>query len=346
MHAAGTGQLTPLTRMSATELADVRDGKVLGAENLDAVFDDTTLDAFVLFSSISGIWGSGGQGAYAAANAALDALAEQRRTEGRTATSIAWGPWAEGGMSGGADAEEHLGRRGLPLMAPHRALLALEEALADDETAIVVADLDWARFVPAYTALRPSRLFDEVPEARERETAEPAVSDRVGALRAALTAATPADQDRILLDVVRAEAAAALGHRSQDAVRARTGFVELGFDSLTAVELRDRITASTGLRLPATLVFDHPNAAALAARLRTDLAPAPSGDVAAEVDRLERALAAHEPGQLAEDLGRRLRALVDRWVAPPATQPVAGEFQDASPEDMFEIIQREFGKSP
>ncbi|MCP2330613.1 Acyl transferase domain-containing protein [Actinoalloteichus cyanogriseus DSM 43889] len=346
VHAAGTGQLTPLTRMSATELADVRDGKVLGAENLDAVFDDTTLDAFVLFSSISGIWGSGGQGAYAAANAALDALAEQRRTEGRTATSIAWGPWAEGGMSGGADAEEHLGRRGLPLMAPHRALLALEEALADDETAIVVADLDWARFVPAYTALRPSRLFDEVPEARERETAEPAVSDRVGALRAALTAATPADQDRILLDLVRAEAAAALGHRSQDAVRARAGFVELGFDSLTAVELRDRITASTGLRLPATLVFDHPNAAALAARLRTDLAPAPSGDVAAEVDRLERALAAHEPGQLAEDLGRRLRALVDRWVAPPATQPVAGEFQDASPEDMFEIIQREFGKSP
>ncbi|MFC9948902.1 type I polyketide synthase [Streptomyces pratensis] len=275
LHTAGEAASHPLAELDASGLEAVLHAKVTGATNLDAVFtddgDEGPLDAFVLFSSIAGVWGSGGQAAYAAANAHLDALALSRRARGRAATSVAWGPWAEGGMAQG-EAEAHLLRRGLPAMAPERAVAALQQALSEGDSLIAVADVDWARFAPAYTALRPSRLLAGVAEVRKlEESASTAVGDGTSALRDRLTAATGGERTRALLELVRKQAAVVLAHPSAESVTAASTFRELGFDSLTAVELRNTLARETGLTLPATMVFDYPTPTVLADHLRTEL---------------------------------------------------------------------------
>ncbi|MFJ7212994.1 SDR family NAD(P)-dependent oxidoreductase [Amycolatopsis sp. NPDC098790] len=247
VHAAGAGQhSTPVTEID--DAADVMRAKVAGAANLDALLDHDTLDAFVLFSSGAGVWGGGGQGAYAAANAYLDALAQQRRAAGGNATSIAWGTWAGDGMArDGVGAQFR--RLGLSEMDPQLAVRALREL---DEPGLVVADIDWPVFGAAYSVARKRPLLAEVFE--EPEAPRPVVGDA--------------------LPLVRAQVAAVLGMASGDAVDVRRAFKELGFDSVTAVELRNRLNHATGLALPATIVFDHPNCAALAAYL-TGSAPEP-----------------------------------------------------------------------
>ncbi|MFE9770047.1 type I polyketide synthase, partial [Streptomyces sp. NPDC005808] len=277
VHAAGIGQIMPLAEIGTAELADVLHAKVTGAANLDAVFSDpeSDLDAFILFSSIAGVWGSGGQAGYAAANAYLDALAEERRGRGLTATSLAWGPWAGGGLVT-AEGEEQLGRRGLPVMDPESALTALGQALAGDETSLAVADVTWDRFAPAFTAMRLSPLLGGIPDvARLYETADAAAGDAgtrtTGNGRPELVdrlhGLDPADAHAALLDLVRTHAAAVLDHSDPSAIPVTTAFRDLGFDSLTAVELRNRLAHETGLQLPATLVFDYPAANGLAGHL-------------------------------------------------------------------------------
>nr|WP_232791441.1 beta-ketoacyl reductase [Streptomyces capitiformicae] len=166
VHAAGTVVNLPFDEVSAESLAAVWSGKVAGAANLDAVLGDRPLDAFVVFSSIAAVWGSGGQAGYAAANAFLDGLVEARRARGLSGTSVAWGPWAESGMAAGADSVEALRRRGLEPLAPERALNALGRVVVPGGDAVaVVADVDWARFTPAYTSSRPSALLTDLPEA-------------------------------------------------------------------------------------------------------------------------------------------------------------------------------------
>ncbi|UOX89592.1 SDR family NAD(P)-dependent oxidoreductase [Amycolatopsis sp. FBCC-B4732] len=275
VHAAGTGGATPLDDADLAPFADILTAKVAGAENLDALLGDTELDAFVLFSSIAGIWGSGGQSAYAAANAHLDALARRRRAGGRTATALAWGPWADGGMAADHDAEDYLRRRGLRTLRPALAVRALAGAVGRDETTLTLADVDWERFVPAFTSARSSALLLGVPEARRAAETEP-VAD--GDLRDELAELDPAEAERTLLGLVRTEAAVALGHRGADAVPAARPFTELGFDSLTSVEFRNRLAAAAGVALPATVVFDHPTPAALAAHLLDVLRPGAAAD--------------------------------------------------------------------
>ncbi|WP_229397793.1 type I polyketide synthase, partial [Micromonospora okii] len=273
LHAAGITQLTALVDTDLDVFDHVMAGKVAGAAHLDALLGDRELDAFVTFASISGVWGSGGQGAYAAANAYLDALAEGRRARGLAATSISWGAWAEGGMATTEEAQRLLSRRGLNPMQPAAALLALRRAVEHGETCLVVADVDWAQFAPAYASARPRPLLDDIAEARAALTAGPAdatddgATDHAGALRRELAALTRAERDRHLTDLVRDHAAAVLGHAGTDAVRPKRAFKELGFDSLTAVELRNQLTGATGLPLPTTLIFDYPNPAALAGHL-------------------------------------------------------------------------------
>ncbi|WUG43610.1 SDR family NAD(P)-dependent oxidoreductase [Kitasatospora sp. NBC_00458] len=273
-HAAGVGDPIVLDELSLTALAEVVSAKVSGAAHLDELFADRELDAFVLFSSGAGVWGGGSQGAYAAANAHLDALAEQRRSRGLTATSLAWGSWADGGMAGG-EAGERLRRRGLHEMPSALAIEAMRQALDHDETLLTVADMDWERFAPTFTALRPSRLLDEIPEVREAldgtGPADDGPSSGESELVRRLLGMGEADQQRVLLDLVRSQAAAVLGHRSTEAVEPGRAFKELGFDSLTAVELRNRLNKETGVRLPATLVFDHPRPKVLAEFLRAQL---------------------------------------------------------------------------
>ncbi|WP_146167929.1 beta-ketoacyl reductase, partial [Micromonospora sp. MH33] len=276
VHAAGVSEVVPLAETTLEDLAYVIGPKLAGAELLDELLDGVELDAFVLFSSIAAVWGSGGQGAYAAGNAYLDALAERRRAHGLAATSVAWGPWTESGMFG-EDAPEQLRRRGLRVMPPGLAMAGLRHALAAGDTCVTVADVDWATFHPLFTALRPSPLLADLPAvralaARPAEPAGPAAPtgrDLVAELRP-----LPAEERRAaLLDMVRTDAAKVLGHPSADAVDADRGFLDLGFDSLTAVELRNLLTAATGHELSTTVVFDHPTPAALADHLYAELFP-------------------------------------------------------------------------
>ncbi|MGW4155427.1 type I polyketide synthase [Micromonospora chersina] len=276
VHAAGVSEVVPLAETTLEDLAYVIGPKLAGAELLDELLDGVELDAFVLFSSIAAVWGSGGQGAYAAGNAYLDALAERRRARGLAATSVAWGPWTESGMFG-EDAPEQLRRRGLRVMPPGLAMAGLRHALAAGDTCVTVADVDWATFHPLFTALRPSPLLADLPAvralaARPDEPAGPAAP--TGRDLAAELRPLPAEERRAaLLDMVRTDAAKVLGHPSADAVDADRGFLDLGFDSLTAVELRNLLTAATGHELSTTVVFDHPTPAALADHLAEELFP-------------------------------------------------------------------------
>ncbi|MER6614472.1 type I polyketide synthase [Streptomyces xantholiticus] len=232
------------------------------------------LDAFVLFSSMTGVWGNGGQGAYGAANAFLDALAELRRAQGLPALAVAWGSWAEGGMADGA-AGDHLRRRGVRAIAALPAISVLHGALTHGETSVTVADVDWDRFVPAFAGTRPCPLLQGVPEARKaleaRARAAQGAEVPASALVQRLLGATPGEQDRVLLDLVREQAATVLGHTGKGAFEADRTFRETGFDSLTAVELRHRLNTATGMKLPTTVVFDHPSPTALARHLREEL---------------------------------------------------------------------------
>ncbi|MFE2183727.1 type I polyketide synthase, partial [Streptomyces sp. NPDC059455] len=270
VHAAGANGVGLLAETGLADAAAVVSGKVAGAVNLNELLGDRALDAFVVFSSIAGVWGSGGQAAYGAANAYLDAMVEERRGRGLAGTAVAWGPWAEGGMAAGDDG---LARRGLPAMAPALAISALQGAVAGDDGVVTVADVDWERFAPAFTMGRPSPLIGELPEV-ERALASAGNTEGAGtgsALRERLTGLTEAEIDRTLLDLVRAHAAAVLGFSGAEAVEPARAFKELGFDSLTAVEFRNRLNAETGLALPATLVFDYPSATVLAGHLRAEV---------------------------------------------------------------------------
>ncbi|WP_160311216.1 type I polyketide synthase, partial [Streptacidiphilus anmyonensis] len=360
VHAAGLTQDTALADSDLGELAWVMDAKVSGAVHLDAALGETELDAFVLFSSIAGVWGSGGQAGYAAGNAFLDALAERRRAAGMTATSVAWGPWGEIGMAAqDPQAAEQLRRRGLRVMAPELGINALQQALDHQETALTVADVDWALFAPAFAAARPRPLIDGVPEAREALTGtlvqgegkgEGDGPDRAEAFQERLRVLPVAERDRALLDLVRTEVAAVLGYAGTGAVEAGRAFNELGFDSLTAVELRNRLTAATGLRLPTSLVFDYPNPTALAGHLGAEIVPDAADGAApvlAELDALDQRLSTMSPDHAdRERVTARLQALLSKWNATDDAADTAedDELADASADDLFDIISREFGR--
>ncbi|MFJ4653377.1 type I polyketide synthase [Nocardia sp. NPDC088792] len=273
VHAAAFIALAPLATAPIGAFADVVAAKAAGAAHLDALLD-RDLDAFVLISSIAGLWGSGDHGAYAAGNAYLHALAQHRRARGLTATTVDWGVWRTGDPGIAQDTDLFkLDEHGLRRMDPGTAVAALQQILDDDETVVAIADVDWERFAPVFASHRPSALLRSIPEARgalRGSTAE--TSDPVAAqLRRRLERQSAPERARGLLDLVRAQAAAVLGHDSPRQVPPGKAFQELGFASLTAVELRNRLNAVTGLRLPSSLVFDHPSSTALAAYLETEL---------------------------------------------------------------------------
>ncbi|MFG2608537.1 SDR family NAD(P)-dependent oxidoreductase, partial [Streptomyces sp. NPDC048514] len=296
MHIAGAGVLVPLAGTDLREFSDTAHAKIVGAANLDAVFDKKSLDAFVLFSSISAVWGSGDHGAYAAANAYLDGLAEQRRARGLPATSVVWGIWSpeDGGGMAANLAEEQLRGRGIPFMSPHLAINAFHQVLDRDESVVVVADIDWERFVPVFTSARPSPLLSGVPEVARILAAEAAPADAAeddSSVRPRLMGLSAEERRRALSELVCTQIASVLGYPGPSAVDESRAFRELGFDSLSAVDLRNRLSAATGLRLPVTVVFDYPRARALADHIGAALFPdegpaAPADPAEAEVRRL------------------------------------------------------------
>nr|WP_236655573.1 type I polyketide synthase [Streptacidiphilus carbonis] len=276
MHTAGVVDDGVLEGMTATRLGGVLAPKAGGAVHLDELTADQDLSAFVLFSSATATFGGGGQGNYAAANAFLDALAENRRGRGLVGTSVAWGVWAGGGMAeADSTVRGRVGRGPLRAMDPELALRVLGQALRAADGVLSVMDVDWALAASAMGDLRQVPLLRELPDVRELVPAAGAGPEPValGELITRLAAETPAEQDRILTDLVRAEVAAVLGHESADSVGAEQAFTDLGFDSLTAVELRNRLSMATARRLPATLIFDYPTPAGLARYLKAELLP-------------------------------------------------------------------------
>ncbi|OLR93780.1 hypothetical protein BJP25_16185 [Actinokineospora bangkokensis] len=257
-HAAGALTSAATTAIDATHLTETMAAKVDGARNLHDLAGDVR--AFVLISSGAGVWGGAGQGAYAAANAHLDALAELRRAQGLPATAVAWGAWGGGGtLARDAAAAEGLRRRGNRLMDPATALDTLVAALADDETTLVVADLDWADFAPTFTIGRPSPLLSDIPEAAPRTP-----------VAAGAPELDPAD----LPGLVRALAASVLGHADAADLDPEQRLAEAGFDSLMSIRLRNALAEATGHRLQADVAFAYPTVTAIADLLAGLLAPA------------------------------------------------------------------------
>ncbi|MFE9767965.1 type I polyketide synthase, partial [Streptomyces sp. NPDC005808] len=365
VHTSGVHHFAPVAGTDGAQLAKALRAKTAGADALDAVFADAGLDAFVLFSSIAGVWGSGGQAAYAAGNAYLDGLAQLRRARGLAATSVAWGPWvgdtvapAAGGGSGDPgdnSAEEQMRRRGLLALEPEQALTALARAVAEESPVLTVADVDWERFAPSFMALRPSPLLADLPEvaritaAAEDEAEDTDVSDE---LRQRLAALSEAEQEAELVELVRRQAVAVLGYSSVGDIEAGRAFREMGFDSLMAVELRNRLTRATGLRLPAGFVFDYPNAVAAARLLRQDIFRdgAANGDsLLTELDKLEVSLVTSEPDALTRTrVAVRLQAFLAKWqgeeTESAAEGGVLGQLESASDDELLSFIDREMGR--
>ncbi|WP_416069269.1 SDR family NAD(P)-dependent oxidoreductase [Streptomyces buecherae] len=283
VHTAAVLDDAVLDSLTLDQLDRVLRVKVRGAENLHELTRDADLSAFVLFSSFAGTFGVPGQGNYAPGNAYLDALARHRRALGRPATAIAWGHWAGGGIASG-EAEAQLRRRGGSEIEPELALRALRRVLDHDETCVAMALIEWEEIAErggGFDARPRPQLRDlaDLKEllsgARSGPAAGPAhgaaADGERGACAQALAAAPASDRDRVALDLVRGHVAAVLGHASPDGVEPGKPFRDLGFDSLTSVELRNRIGTATGLTLPATVVFDHPTPTALARELREQL---------------------------------------------------------------------------
>ncbi|KND25300.1 type I polyketide synthase, partial [Streptomyces acidiscabies] len=270
VHAAGIGDHhVPVEGLEFERLDAVLRAKMVSAWHLHELTAGLELQAFVLFSSGAASWGAGGQAAYAAANAFLDGLAGYRHGAGLAATSIAWGLWAGPGM-GAADVEGYR-ERGVLAMEPELAMVALERAVGDGSVTLTVTNTDWETFAQSFTVERPSALLSGIPEARKALALPGVQPGGESALRSRLAGLGERERARALLDLVRREAAVTLGFDNADALPDGRAFRDIGFSSLTEVELRNKLASATGLALPASLVFDYPTPAVLAEHLGSEL---------------------------------------------------------------------------
>ncbi|MEV4602753.1 type I polyketide synthase [Amycolatopsis sp. NPDC049253] len=342
VHAAGVPSAGRVETLTAEEADRVFAPKVDGAWNLHELTGD--LDAFVLFSSAASSVLAAGQAGYAAANAFLDQLAEHRRAQGKPATSLAWGAWAEdGGMAGELDAADlrRLRRLGTPPMATGEALALLDAGLTAGDAVLAPVRLDRAALRARRDALPPVLRSLVRPAAPQRATR----SD--GAVAARLATVPEGEREVYLLEVVSEQVAAVLGFTSAAAVEPQRAFQEMGFDSLTSVELRNQLGALTGLKLTATVVFDHPTPAALARRLHDLLGEGrgPADPVLAEIDRLE-ALLSGAAGSLNGSTGKvtaRLDALVRKWADAHMDRETAADLGEATDDELFAVLDDELG---
>ncbi|MFF0562007.1 phosphopantetheine-binding protein, partial [Streptomyces sp. NPDC004266] len=303
---------------------------------------------------------------YAAANTFLDALAHHRHTHGQPATSLAWGLWDGGGMGERLTATDltRLRRSGIVPMPPEEALRMLDTALGSTEPLLYPARLDLnALRTLAAGGTGPEPLLGLVRGGPARRSASAGTGARPGGAvpLADRLAATPAEgREELVLGLVREHVAAVLGHGSPDRIDAERGLLDLGFDSLTAVEFRNRLGAVTGLRLPTTVVFDHPTPAALARHLLGELAvaaapagPAGPADPLEAIGRLEELLRQHSAGADARDaaeaaeITQRLQSVLQDWHGLTASLggPAADDLGSATDDELFEALDKELGLS-
>ncbi|WP_190019394.1 type I polyketide synthase, partial [Streptomyces lucensis] len=358
VHTAGVLDDGTVPSLTAEHLDRVLRPKADAAWNLHELTQDRDLALFTLFSSVAGVLGNAGQANYAAANTFLDALAQYRRVRGLPAQSLAWGLWAQTSeLTGGLDGADRarMARGGVLPLATEEGLALFDTACGSDRAVLV-----------------PARL--NLPELRGRAStgtpAVPMLSALLGrrALRAAAgrtgpsTATLPqrlagkgaAERALLLLDAVRGFTASVLGHSGAAEVEETRAFKDIGFDSMSAVELRNHLKAATGLRLPATVVFDHPTPAALAAYLGDRLAPAedvPEAPALAELARLQSAVFGDGGLDAATraKLAIRLREFLfrldenDGSAGPASSDPldISDQMDAASDEEIFDFIDNQ-----
>ncbi|BCL26237.1 type I polyketide synthase [Streptomyces aurantiacus] len=356
VHAAGVLEDAVVTAQTPEGLARVWAAKATAAANLHEATREMRLGMFVVFSSAAATLGSPGQANYAAANAYCDALMQHRRATGQTGLSIGWGLWqTASGMTGHLSETDlaRMKRTGFTPLTTEGGLAHLDAALAHGRPYLVAVDLDARTVASQSAASRPVLLRAMATTAADRSvrrTAAQGTAASAGGLADQLAGLPPAGRHGLLLDVVRANAAGVLGHADHDAIRADTSFKELGFDSLTAVELRNRLSAATGLKLPAALVFDYPESAALAdhllERLSPDGAQAPPEDAVDpllnELGRIESSLDALTlDDEVRGRVSRRLNALLAKLNGAAAGVADLDVLDAVSDEDMFEFIDRQ-----
>ncbi|MEE6179162.1 type I polyketide synthase [Mycobacterium sp. 050134] len=354
-HAAGVLDDGLIESLTPDRIDAVLRVKVDGARHLDELTRHLGLAAFVLFSSMAGLVGAPGQGNYAAANSFLDGLAAHRRARGLPGLSVAWGLWEQDSAMTrhlGETDRARMNRAGLAPLPTAAALSLLDDALPADRPVLVAARLN-AAGLPGDAAELPPLLRELATRRVHRAAADAGGAALTSGLRARLNGLTAEQRHRELVDLVCSNAATVLGHSSAD-VDAEQPFQELGFDSLTAVELRNRLKAATGLTLSPTVIFDHPTPAALAAHIDTQLSTtiieqrpdrmARFNDVARELQAL-----VDEPGWEPADRTRltaRLQALLAALTV-PAPQPPPEDFDDdlatATDSQLFALLDEEVG---
>ncbi|WP_405722913.1 SDR family NAD(P)-dependent oxidoreductase [Streptomyces sp. NBC_00046] len=358
VHAAGVLDDGVITSLTDERLDAVLRPKVDAAVHLHELTRDSALKAFVMFSSAAGTLGSSGQGNYAAANAFQDTLAHHRRAAGLPATTLAWGFWAQAsGMTGHlSDAEVlRMSGGGVTGLSTEAGLTLFDLGTAAGEPLLLPVRLDLTALRAQATAgTLPPLMRKLVRAAAPRAAAGDDATGTGGVgLAQRLAGLSEEDRDRVVLDLVRTHAAAVLGHASAAAVEPDMAFKKLGFDSLIAVDMRNRLNAASGLRLPATLVFDYPTPAELAAYLRSEVVPDVAGasdaPVLAGIDRLENLLAAvGSDDEQRTRITLRLNDMLAKWgdvrvAAEPSAAPK--DLDAASDEEIFDFLGKEFGIS-
>nr|WTB28351.1 SDR family NAD(P)-dependent oxidoreductase [Streptomyces sp. NBC_00830]WTB35731.1 SDR family NAD(P)-dependent oxidoreductase [Streptomyces sp. NBC_00830] len=347
VHLAGVLDDGVLTSLDEARLTPVLRAKAVAADNLDELTRSMPLRAFVLFSSVAGALGSAGQAGYAAANAALDAIAIRRRALGLPAVSIAWGRWAErSAMTAGlSDLDlRRMARAGIGALGTEEGLALLDRAVAGPDAAVVAARTDLRALAAGGGEAQPVFRTLLGVAGRRPAAGPPPAADRLSGL----AAMAPTRRREELRAFVLDEAAAVLGYRDRGEIPARRGFLDVGFDSVSGLDLRNRLAAATGTALPATLIFDAPTPEAVAEHLEALLAPAPAELLDRELtslrDALETALRSGPDAEQRARVAGRLRALATCWdgdQADEARTRLDGDLASAGAGELFEILDRE-----
>ncbi|MEU2058610.1 SDR family NAD(P)-dependent oxidoreductase [Streptomyces bungoensis] len=370
VHAAGVLDDGILDGLTPDRVDRVLRPKAQAAWNLHELTRDRDLSAFVLFSSVAATFGSQGQANYAAANAFLDGLAHHRRAQGLPALSLAWGLWdTDTGMAGtlGEADVRRVGRLGLAPLPAEQGLALFDAALAADRALLLPTRLDLAGL--ERRGAEPPALLRNLARIPVRRAAAPAAATAGGQDGAdgergtvpfteQLRLLPAAERERAALDLVRTHTAAVLGHADPESVDSDRPFKSLGFDSLTAVEMRNRLGTATGLTLRATLIFSYPTPAVLARHLLEQCAPQearPADVLLAELDRLESAMAGldrttdgtPDGGAADDEVTTRLRDLLLRWTGGSShgTTTAGTGLESATDDEMFDLIDKELGIS-
>jgi acyl carrier protein len=336
VHSAGVLDDGTVDALTPERIDKVLRPKVDAAVHLHELTEGHDLAMFVLFSSVAGVLGGPGQANYAAANAVLDALAQYRRSRGLPALSLAWGLWAQASDMTGELSETdlaRLNRGGFGALSTEEGLALLDAARGLDTALAVPVKLDPAALRRSGTDLPLLRGLVRVPARRAGKKDTAALVGKLGGM-------PPEERLSAVLELVRTQVATVLAHASPAAIAPGQAFKELGFDSLTAVELRNRINAVTGLSLSATLVFDYPNPEALAGYVLSELLPDP-GAAAPEVDEnaLRRTLASVPVAKFRE--AGILEALLNLVATAEEPAPRAPEpAEDLDSLDVDDLVKR------